>query len=28
VLEGLEPGEQVITSSYEGYGDSETLILN
>ena len=28
VLEGLEPGEQVITSSYEGYGDSEKLILN
>ena len=28
VLEGLEPGEQVITSSYEGYGDSEKLILD
>jgi HlyD family secretion protein len=27
VLEGLEPGEKVITSSYENYGDMEKLIL-
>jgi HlyD family secretion protein len=25
VLEGLQPGEQVITSSYENYGDKEVL---
>ncbi|MCP4633338.1 MAG: HlyD family efflux transporter periplasmic adaptor subunit [candidate division Zixibacteria bacterium] len=28
ILEGLEPGEQVITSSYDNYGDAEKLILN
>ena len=27
VLEGLQPGEQVITSSYDTYGDAETLLL-
>jgi HlyD family secretion protein len=27
VLEGLEPGEKVITSSYDTYGDIEKLIL-
>jgi HlyD family secretion protein len=27
VLEGLQPGEQVITSSYENYGDKERLVL-
>lgn len=28
VLEGLQPGEQVIVSSYETYGTNEVLILN
>jgi HlyD family secretion protein len=28
VLEGLAPGEQVITSGYENYGDIEKLMLN
>jgi HlyD family secretion protein len=28
VLEGLEPGDKVITSSYENFGNSEVLILN
>lgn len=28
VLEGLQPGEQVITSSYENFGDNEVLLLN
>ncbi|MEX2233680.1 MAG: HlyD family efflux transporter periplasmic adaptor subunit [Cyclobacteriaceae bacterium] len=28
VLEGLEPGDQVITSSYENFGDNEVLLLN
>jgi HlyD family secretion protein len=28
VLEGLEPGDQVITSSYETFGDADRLILN
>lgn len=28
VLSGLEPGEKVITSSYDNYGDIEKLILN
>jgi len=28
VIEGLEPGEKVITSSYDNYGDVEKLILN
>lgn len=27
VLSGLEPGERVITSSYETFGDAERLIL-
>ena len=27
VLQGLEPGEQVITSSYDTYGDVERLVL-
>lgn len=27
VIEGLEPGEQVITSSYDNYGDIDKLIL-
>ncbi len=27
VLEGLEPGEKVITSNYEGFGDMDELIL-
>jgi len=28
ILEGLEEGEQVITSSYDNYGDIEKLIIN
>jgi HlyD family secretion protein len=28
VLEGLRPGDRVITSSYENFGDNEVLILN
>jgi len=28
VLEGLEPGEQVITSSYENFGDNDILVLS
>ena len=28
VLEGLEPGDKVITSSYEGFGDIEKLMLS
>ncbi|MBS1558883.1 MAG: HlyD family efflux transporter periplasmic adaptor subunit [Bacteroidetes bacterium] len=28
VLEGLKPGDQVITSSYENFGDNQVLILN
>ncbi len=28
ILEGLKPGEQVITSGYERFGESEKLILN
>lgn len=28
VLEGLKPGEQVITSSYENFGNNEVLLLN
>ena len=28
VLEGLKPGDQVITSSYENFGTNEVLILN
>jgi HlyD family secretion protein len=27
VLEGLEPGEQVVTSSYDTFGDAEKLVL-
>lgn len=27
VLEGLKPGEQVITSSYENFGDSERIVF-
>ena len=27
VLEGLEPGERVITSSYENFGEMEKLVL-
>ncbi len=27
VLEGLEVGEQVITSSYDNFGDIERLVL-
>lgn len=27
VLEGLEPGEQVVTSSYDTFGDNEVLVL-
>ena len=27
VLEGLEPGEKVITSGYDGFGENEVLIL-
>jgi HlyD family secretion protein len=28
VLEGLEPGEKVITSSYDNFGDVDKLVLN
>lgn len=28
VLEGLKPGERVITSSYENFGDNEVLLLD
>jgi len=28
VLDGLEPGEQVITSGYEMFGDNEVVVLN
>jgi HlyD family secretion protein len=28
VLEGLKPGDRVITSSYENFGNSEVLLLN
>jgi HlyD family secretion protein len=28
VLEGLEPGEQVITSTYDNFGDIDKLVLN
>lgn len=28
VLEGLEPGERVVTSSYETFGDADRLMLN
>ena len=28
VIEGLKPGEKVITSSYDTFGDVEKLVLN
>ena len=28
VLEGLKPGDQVITSSYENFGNNEVLLLD
>lgn len=28
VLEGLKPGEKVVTSSYDNYGDNEVLVIN
>lgn len=28
VLEGLEPGDEVVTSSYENFGDNEVLLLD
>jgi HlyD family secretion protein len=28
VLEGLQPGDKVITSSYENFGTNEVLVLN
>jgi HlyD family secretion protein len=28
ILGGLNPGDRVITSSYEAYGDADALILN
>ncbi len=28
VLEGLEPGDEVVTSSYDNFGDNEVLVLN
>ena len=28
VLEGLEPGEQVIVSGYEAYKDNDVLVIN
>ncbi|MCP4154223.1 MAG: efflux transporter periplasmic adaptor subunit, partial [bacterium] len=27
IIEGLQPGEKVITSTYENFGDMERLIL-
>ncbi|MEQ8879484.1 MAG: efflux transporter periplasmic adaptor subunit, partial [Cyclobacteriaceae bacterium] len=27
VLEGLQPGEKVVTSSYEAFGDNEKLVF-
>ena len=27
VISGLDPGEQVVTSSYETYGDADRLVL-
>jgi len=27
VLDGLEPGDRVITSSYDNYGDIQELVL-
>jgi HlyD family secretion protein len=28
ILEGLQPGDRVITSSYENFGNNEVLLLN
>jgi HlyD family secretion protein len=28
VLEGLKPGDRIITSSYENFGNNEVLILD
>ena len=28
ILEGLKPGDRVITSSYDNFGDNEILVLN
>ena len=28
VLEGLNPGEEVVTSGYENFGNNDQLILN
>jgi HlyD family secretion protein len=28
VLEGLKPGDRVITSSYENFGNNEVLLLD
>ena len=28
VIEGLEPGEQVIVSGYEAYKDNDVLVIN
>lgn len=28
VIEGLEPGEQVVTSTYDNFGDADILLLN
>jgi HlyD family secretion protein len=28
LLEGLEPGERVITSGYDTFGENEKLVLN
>jgi HlyD family secretion protein len=28
VIEGLNPGEQVITSGYENFGDNDRLVFN
>src|SRR5690606_12828823 len=28
ILEGLEPGERVVTSSYDNFGDTDKLLLN
>jgi HlyD family secretion protein len=28
VIEGLQPGDRVITSSYENFGNNEVLVFN
>jgi hypothetical protein len=28
VLEGLKPGEQVVTSGYDTFGDADVLVLD